>query len=102
MPLLVAAMVNLLAVPIGSASICWSFSPPPAAGCGTASKAAREAPVPDEPELWTTHTTADDGSVPLEVTTGEPELKPNVYVLLAASVSTGRPVLSAPSWKARR
>ena len=36
------------------------------------------APVPLPPELFTTHTTAEDGLVPLEVTTGDPELKPNV------------------------
>ena len=71
MPWPVAGIVKTSAVPIGSPSISASFLPPPLAGCGTRGKATR---VEAEPPLFcTTHTTAEAGSLPLEVITGEPE-----------------------------
>src|SRR5215467_1842956 len=101
MPLLVAGMVNLAAVPIGQSPSSARSRPPPVAGCGTASKATSEAFAPLPPELSTHHTTADDALTPAEVTTGEPEEKPKVKVLLAAFDRTGSPVLSVLIWKAR-
>ena len=76
MPLPVAAMLNLLAVPIDPDQISRSLVPPPALGWGSRSQAPSDEPAPVLPEESTTQTIAEVGSVPLEVITGDPELYP--------------------------
>src|SRR6266568_124632 len=97
-------MENLLAVPIGADHIgaiaqgAVTVQPAP----GTALKASSVAPAPVPPGLLTTQTTADAGSVPLEVTAGDPEENPNVSVLFATPARTGVPLLSALTCRTRR
>src|ERR1035441_1660161 len=58
--------------------------------------------APVMPAARTTHTAADPGRVPSEVTTGEPDVNPNLVVLLATSVSRGRPPRLTPNFSTRR
>src|SRR5580692_10967157 len=105
MPLAVAAVVNLTAVPMVPDQISCSLVPPPAFGCGVASNAPSQAFLPS-PLLSgpsTTQTIAALGSVPFEGTTGDPEPYPKVKVLLASSVRVGSsPLLLTPNLNARR
>src|SRR5215470_4606423 len=103
MPLAVAAVVNLAAVPMSPDQISCILVPPPALGCGVASNAPSQAFVPSPPlGLSTTHTIPDLASVPFEVTTGEPEPNPKRKVLLAWSVRVGLSLPLTPALNARR
>src|SRR5579863_4679639 len=100
MPLAVAAVVNFTAVPMSPDQISCSLVPPPALGCGVASNAPSQASLPSPlgSGLSTIQTIAELGSVPFEVTTGEPEPYPNRNVLLASSVRVGSsPLLLTPA-----
>src|SRR5580692_6453707 len=103
MPLLVAAIENLTAVPMVPDQISRSLTPPPAFGCGVASNAPSQAflPSPLLSGLSTTQTIAEFGSVPFEVTTGDPEPNPNRNVLLAWSVRVGSSLPLTPALNAR-
>src|SRR5262252_9275923 len=101
MPLLVAAMENLLAVPMLPDQISRSLVPPLALGWGSRSHAPSEEPVPVLPLLLTAQMIADAGSVPFEVITGDPELNPSVKVLLASSVIVGLSLLLTPNFSSR-
>src|SRR5581483_2741689 len=98
MPLLVAGMVNLLAVPVGADQIGFKVQGdvPVQLLDGTARNASRLLDLPFGPEDCTSHSTADDGAVPLEVITGDPDVYPNVNELLATSDRVG--VSVEPSW----
>ena len=78
--------------------------PPPALGCGVASNAPSQAflPSPLLSGLSTTQMIAESGSVPFEVTTGDPEPYPKVKVLLAWSVRVGSSLPLTPNLNARR
>src|SRR5450755_439688 len=102
MPPPVAGIANLLAVPIGAVQIGRIRHGRAQRADGTAANASR---VPSEPLTLadlTTHTTADRGLVPAEVTTGEPDVNPNRMVLLATSASRGRPPGPASNFSARK
>ena len=66
----------MLAVPIGADQIGVSLQgvPDVHALAGTALNASRVPLAPLAPAALTAHTIADDGSVPFEVTTGDPEV----------------------------
>lgn len=62
---------------------------------------ARSCPsVPVEPPLYTAHTSPVPDVVSSEVTTGDPEVYPNVPALRATRVRVGEPVADAPNEKA--
>lgn len=104
-PLLVAGIVNLVAVPIGADQMGRITQGRAQRADGTALKASS---VPAEPlpltglAVLTTHTTADLGPVPSEVTTGDPDPKLNRNVVLATSASLGLPAFPTLSFSARR
>ena len=104
MPLPVAAIVNLLRVPMAPDQISRILVPPPAFGCGVASNAPSQEfrPSPLVSGLSTTQKIAEFGSVPFEVTTGEPEPYPKRKVLLAWSVRVGSSLPLTPNLNARR
>ena len=104
MPLAVAAVVNLTAVPMVPDQISCIFVPPPAFGCGVASNAPSQAflPSPLVSGPSTTQMIAESASVPFEVTTGDPEPNPKRKVLLAWSVSVGSSLPLTPTLNARR
>ena len=104
MPLPVAAIVNLLDVPMAPVQISCILVPPPVFGCGVASNAPRQEclPSPLVSGLSTTQRIAELGSVPLEVTTGEPEPYPKGKVLFAWSARVGSSLPLTPNLKARR
>src|SRR5947209_10931257 len=104
MPLLVAGIVNLLAVPIGEDQIGASEHGDAVVHVldGTASNASRLLDLPVPPDDCTSHSTADDGSVPFEVTTGEPDANPNVNELLATSDRVGASAELSPALSTRR
>src|SRR5215471_4572184 len=79
----VAGTANLLAVPIGADQIGVSWPP----ADGIASNASSVPPEPLLPDEYSSQTTALVGSVPLDVTTGEPEEKPKTAGESPASVS---------------
>src|ERR1700740_1448522 len=83
MPLLVAAIVNLAAVPTAADQISRSLVPPPALGWRRRSQAPSMELVPVLPVLFTAQMIAELASVPFEVITGDPEPNPSVNVLLA-------------------
>src|SRR5215469_9151871 len=101
MPLLVAAVVNLAAVPIGADQISRSFTPPLALGWGRRSQAPSVELVPLLPEESTAQMIPVVASVPLEVITGVPEVYPSVKLLLAMSVSVGLSLLLTPNLNSR-
>src|SRR5215471_4213870 len=102
MPLAVAAVENLAAVPMSPDQISCIFVPPPALGCGVASNAPSQAFLPSPLGLSTTHTIPELALVPFEVTTGEPEPNPKRKVLLAWSVRVGLSLPLTPALNARR
>src|ERR1700752_3237415 len=104
MPLPVAAIENLVEVPIGPDQISRSLVPPPALCCGVASNAASEEflPSPLASGLSTTQTIAEPASVPLEVTAGDPGPNPNGKLLLAWSFRFGASPPPTPTLNARR
>ena len=89
-------MENLLAVNIGEDQTGLIVQGA-AHAAGTASKACSIPLAPDEPEELTAQTSAEAGSVPFELTTGDPDEKPNLPALLATSVSTGVPEALRPN-----
>jgi hypothetical protein len=104
MPLAVAAVVNLTAVPMVPDQISCILVPSPALGCGVASNAPSQAflPSPLVSGLSTTQMIPESASVPFEVTTGEPETNPKRKVLLAWSVRVGSSLPFTPTLNARR
>jgi hypothetical protein len=96
--LLVAGTVNSAALPVGAEKI--GLNVQGAAGvqlaAGSPAKAS-SVPVPPTLAAWTIHTTAEAGSGPLDVTTGDPELKGKLPELLAMFASPGLSELLAPN-----
>src|SRR5262249_36827535 len=89
MPLFVATLANSEPVPIDAAQTSLSFVPPPARGTPSSFHAPR---VPPDPvlSLWcSSQMSPVDGSVPLEVIAGAPEVYPRVNVLLFTSFRVG-------------
>src|SRR5215472_94645 len=101
LPLSVAIWLNLEPVPIGADQISLSFVPPPERGTPSSPQAPR---VPPDPllSLWcSSQMSPVDGSVPLEVIAGAPEVKPRVKVLLLTSFAVRVPLLLTPILNSR-
>ena len=93
-----AGIVNFAASPVGAEKIglIVQGAVTVQVSGGTATKASS---VPGPPTLaaWTIHTTAEAGSVPLEVTTGTPELNGKRAELFATLTGPGMPELLTPN-----
>ena len=100
----VAAVVNWLAVPIGADQIglivhgAAAVHVPP----GLAANASSAPLPPLIPDEYTAQTTAVEMCGPVDVTTGDPDEKPNTRLLLATSDSRGSPDLLTPNFSIRR
>jgi len=84
-------MANLLAVPIGADQSGRKAHGLVQVADGTARNASSRPAEPLMPAARTTHTTAERGSVPSEVTSGDPDVKPKVTLLSATSARYGLP-----------
>ena len=103
-PPAVATVVNWLAVPIGVDQIgaivhgVAAVHVPP----GLAANASSAPLLPVMPDEYTAQTTAVEMCGPVDVTTGEPDVKPNTWLLLATSDSRGSSDLLTPNFSIRR